>query len=87
MDDYIPLPSSFDIHEYHIMERFCLSITDDKLRDTMSGSIRGRGAFRRFKDNMRRYNIEEDWYKYRDEALKQIAIEWCEENDIDFTDE
>lgn len=83
-EDYVPLPSKFDIHEYSIMERFCLSIADDKLRDTMYRSIKGSGAFRRFKDNIRRYNIEEDWYKYQYEALKQIAIEWCEENDIDF---
>lgn len=25
-DDYIPLPSQFDIHEYAMMEKFCLSL-------------------------------------------------------------
>lgn len=28
-DDYISLPAKFDIHEYAIMEQFCLSINDD----------------------------------------------------------
>lgn len=81
-DDYIALPSNYDIDEYSIMEEFCLSIEDDELSDIMYSSIKGRGAFRRFKDNIHRYNIAEDWYNYRYEALKQIAIEWCRENGI-----
>ena len=70
-DDYLSLPSQFDIHEYEIMERFCLSMADDEIRDSMYGSIKGSGAFRRFKDNIHRYNLAEDWYKYREEAIKQ----------------
>lgn len=85
-EDYIALPSKFDIHEYAIMERFCLSIDDDRIRETMYGSIQGKGAFRRFKDNINRYGIAEDWYKYRDGAIRQMAIDWCEENGIQFTD-
>ena len=85
-DDYISVPSKFEIHEYEIMERFCLSITDNEIRENMYRSIKGSGAFRRFKENIHRYNIAEDWYKYREEAIKQIAMDWCEENDIKFTD-
>lgn len=29
-DEYLELPSAFDIHEYEIMERFCLSVADQK---------------------------------------------------------
>jgi hypothetical protein len=48
-------------------------------------SIKGSGAFRRFKDNIRRFNLKEDWYRYRDESIREIAVEWCEENSISFT--
>jgi hypothetical protein len=85
-DDYIPLPSKFDIHEYAIIERFCLSIDDDEVSETLYRSIKGKGAFRRFRANIQRFNIEDDWYKYRDKAIKQIAIDWCEANDIKCTD-
>ena len=51
-DHYIPLPDRFEIHEYQIMERFCLSVDDDDLRDDLCDAIRGRGAFRRFKDRV-----------------------------------
>lgn len=83
-DLWIPLPSKFDINEYSIMERFCLSLTNDKLRDIMYYSIKGKGAFRRFKNNIRKYRIEQDWYEYRHESLKAVAIEWCEENGIEY---
>ena len=85
-DHYLPLPTKFDIHEYRIMERFCYSVDDDDMRDDLCNAIRGRGAFRYFKDRIHWYGIAEDWYRYRDEALKEIAIAWCEENDIQFTE-
>jgi len=86
-DKYVPLPDKYDINEYNIMERFCLSITDEKISDELYHSIKGSGAFRRFKENIYRYGIENDWYKYRDQALKEIAIDWCRENGIEFVDE
>jgi hypothetical protein len=45
-------------------------------------SLQGKGAFRRFKDNVILLGIEKDWYSFRDERYKQFAIEWCQENDI-----
>lgn len=48
-DDYISLPSQFDIHEYDIMEKFCLSIKDQKISDDLSSAIKDRGAFQQFK--------------------------------------
>lgn len=38
------------------------------------------------KDRIRRYNIEDEWYKYKEERLKELAIRWCEENEIDYVD-
>jgi hypothetical protein len=83
--NYLPLPNKFDIHEYAIMERFCYSVEDPKLSDELSSQIRGSGAFRRFKDAIHRYSIEDDWYRFRDQALEEIAIEWLESNGIAFT--
>ncbi|MEA4900478.1 hypothetical protein [Desulfitobacterium sp.] len=55
-DHFIPLPSKFDVHEYEIMERFCLSLDNERLSRLMYDSIKGSGAFRRFKENIDRYN-------------------------------
>ena len=85
-EHYLPLPTTFDIHEYSIMERFCLSVDDEDMRDDLCNAIRGRGAFRRFKDRMQLYGMAEEWYQYRDEALREIAMAWCEEHGIPYTE-
>src|SRR5262252_10165055 len=40
-DHYLPLPDRFEIHEYQIMEQFCLSVDDEDIRDDLSDAIRG----------------------------------------------
>ena len=85
-DHYLPLPDRFEIHEYSIMERFCLSVDDEDMRDDLCDAIRGRGAFRRFKDRMQLYGMAEEWYRYRDAALREIAVAWCKEHGIPYTE-
>ena len=85
--DYLKLPSKFDIDEYEIMERFCLSFPDGEVSDVLPGKIRGSGAFRRFKDAIYQYGIENDWFKYRDEGYKEIAIAWLESNGLAYSDD
>ena len=85
-DDYIELPSQFDIHEYQIMEDFCYDVEDEELSAKLLNRIRGRGAFRNFKDAIHEYGIADDWYAFRAAAFKQIAVDWLEENDIPYTD-
>lgn len=82
--DYISLPTKFDIDEYRVMERFCLSMDDPEMSDLLYSLIKGSGAFRRFKDAIYRYGIEDEWHSYRNNALKEIAIEWCREHGIEF---
>jgi hypothetical protein len=45
-------------------------------------AIHGAGAFRMFQDAVRRRRIESDWFAFRAEALRQIALDWCEEHHI-----
>ena len=83
-DSYLPLPDRFEINEYRIMEQFCLSVDDEDMRDDLCDAIRGRGAFRRFKDRIQAYGIAEDWYQYRDAALRESAMAWCEAHEIPY---
>lgn len=75
---FFRLPSRFDIHEYSIMERFIWSLPEGRVQDTLENAIRGRGAFRRFKDAVYRFGIEEKWYDFQEAKYREIAIEWCE---------
>jgi hypothetical protein len=86
-EDFIALPDKFKIHEYSIMERFCLSLSDDATRDELLHAIRGSGAFRRFRDEIYRMDIEDDWYRFRGQALKRIAVDFLEGEGIEFVDD
>lgn len=62
---FFALPSTFDIHEYSIMEKFIWSLPEGRIRDSLERAVRGRGAFRRFKDSIYRYGVEQDWYDFQ----------------------
>jgi hypothetical protein len=82
--DFIMLPNKYDVHEYQIMEKFCISIANKDISEALYNAIKGRGAFRRFKEKLNRYEIADQWYEYREEAIRQIVIDWCESNHIPF---
>ena len=84
-EEYLPLPSKFDIHEYAIMERFSRSRDDRELRERLLYCIQGFGAFRLFKDAIRDFGIVDDWYLFRQVALEEIAIEWLDASGIPYT--
>ena len=69
------------------MEDFCIAYPNEAMSEDLLDLIRGSGAFRRFKNYINRYGIEQDWYNYRDNAYKEIAIAWLEENGITYTDD
>lgn len=80
----IMLPTRYDINEYEMMEDFTETIDDTRLQNQLYISLNGNGAFRRFKDTCINFDIINDWYKFRDERYKEIAINWCKENNIEF---
>src|ERR1035438_5774387 len=81
-DCFVRLPTKFDVHEWSIMEDFSHSVESDAIREDLLFAIHGAGAFRHFKDTLRRCGIEQEWFSFRDEALRDIAVEWCEEHKI-----
>ena len=80
----IMLPTRYDINEYEMMEDFVETIEDTRLQNQLYISLKGSGAFRRFKDTCINFYIINDWYKFRDEKYKELAINWCKDNNIEF---
>ena len=81
-DRFQQLPTKFDVHEWAIMQDFSNSVASDRVREDLLNAIHGSGAFRHFKDTLRRHQIESAWFEFRAEALRQIAIDWCKEHYI-----
>lgn len=82
-DRYISLPDRFDINEYEMMEHFLWYIKDDDARHALDRAMRGRGAFRRFRDKLHELGLEDQWYEYRESKYERIARDWCEVNNIE----
>jgi hypothetical protein len=72
------------LHEWSIMERFGQGRESARERDELLDSLHGRGAFRMFKSAIRRLGIEQQWYRFRDSALEEIAKHWLESNGLDY---
>src|ERR1017187_25681 len=77
-DRFKGLPTKYDVHEWEIMRDFADTVESEKVGEELLNAIHGAGAFRYFKDTVRRRGIETKWFEFRDEALKEIAREWCE---------
>lgn len=83
-DNFVKLPSKFDIHEWEIMNEFAHNIEDEKISKEILDAIHGSGAFRMFRYVTNQYNLRERWFSYRGQVFRKIAIEWCEKNGIDY---
>jgi len=81
---FLSLPTKFDVHDWAIMQDFSLEQQNDRIREELMDVIHGTGAFRHFKSTIHRLGIEKDWYRFREEAIKEIAIEWLEEHHLQY---
>lgn len=86
-EDWLELPTSYDIHAWEIMREFSDAVDDERLRNELLDAIHGKGAFRHFKDTIRHRGIEAEWRRFHDEALTAIARSWLEHNEIAYIEE
>lgn len=82
--NYESIPSSYDINEYRMMEQFCYFVEAKDDQAALFDAIEGRGAFRRFKDKVNQLGLADEWYEFRDNCYKQIAIDFCEASEIEY---
>lgn len=84
-EEFFQLPDQFDIHEYKIMEDFCLAFDDRQVGQDLLRRIKGAGAFRRFKNAIYSMGIENVWHEFKRDELEKIAVEWLEENELAYS--
>jgi len=79
---FLPLPSQIEADEWRMMAEFAAGIDDDAVRDELSRACRGSGAFRCFKDAVHRLGVADEWYAYRNDGYRRLAVDWCEANEV-----
>jgi len=84
---FIEGPDKFEFHEYRRMEEFIGSLADAHAADQLWRAIKGKGAFRCFKDTLHRLGLQDQWYRHRDEAMKAFVIAWAQQNHVPYEDD
>ena len=79
--DFWSWPDRFEVHEWSIMERFSQR-QNDRAWQALLGAVHGSGAFRHFRSAVERLGLLDAWYRYRGEAIEQIARDWLEEHKL-----
>lgn len=83
-DFWVRVPGRYEQNEYGMMEDFIYSRDNETVQEWLSNAIRGRGAFRRFRGACERFHILDDWYDFEEDAKRNQAIRWCEDNGIEY---
>jgi hypothetical protein len=76
-----PLPSWV---WYQDMADFAETITDERAGRRLLRAIQGRGAFRRFKDELHQeyLGLLPAWYAFRDARATRRAVQWLADNSL-----
>lgn len=83
---FLCFPTKYGIRQYRIMENFIAQLSTGKIQDELAHAIRGKCAFRRFKQFVRFHGLEQHWYNYLAEAYRELAIRWCAEDGLEHTE-
>lgn len=84
-NEYLRLPSQYELHEYRIMERFAAEMEDIRVQQELFSALRRNRPYRRFKDTVNFFGIQETYYAYRFVAFCRIARDWCEAYEVPYT--
>lgn len=80
--DYILLPDKLEVNEYQIMTDFAYSMDDNKKMNILLNELNGRGAFRNFSNKVKSLGLNKKWYEFRENSYKEVAIKWCDDNNL-----
>ena len=79
-EDYIQLPVKDESYELNIMKEFCNSFSDVSIPDKIENE-------EDLKKIIQEKNLLCEWYDYREYREREIAIEWCNEHNIEYINE
>ena len=88
LDRYETIPKAESYEGYRDMQAFIATVEDDHLAELLEVAINGKGAFRRFKDVLLNYPKErERWFEFKDDRMKERALEWLDDIDVILVEE
>ena len=72
---------------YRIMEDFAMGLSEGPEREFLDRTLSWKKPFSNFKAALSQFpELKEVWFKHHDARLKEIALKWLAEHEIDFDD-
>ncbi|GDY20190.1 hypothetical protein LBMAG56_15350 [Verrucomicrobiota bacterium] len=83
---FVVAPAMFDFHEYGHMAQFIRTVADVDAAEQLRRAIKGKGAFRHFKNTAARLGVLHDWFRFRDDAMKRFVVAWADAKGVPYED-
>jgi len=85
-DRYLPIEPVPSWVGYEIMSDFVETLSEGKVQDELDRALQKRRPFRRFKDVLLNYPpLQEDWFRFHEQAFIKIIQEWLADNGVEVT--
>lgn len=86
LDRFVAIPKRESSEAYEDMVDFADTVTDAHLRDLLDVALRGKGAFRRFKDVLLGYPAErERWFRFEERRRREAIEAWAREEGVEIS--
>ncbi|HEY3439136.1 MAG TPA: UPF0158 family protein [Paludibaculum sp.] len=81
---YLALPDQSDYDELDWMREYALGVKDRRVGNKLMDATDRPHPFRRFKDVAQELGEIDGWHQFRDQQLRAVALDWCEENEVEW---
>lgn len=86
-DDFIAVPTQRDLNLGQAMIWEFVSKEIPGLEQKVREIFSRKGAYRRYRDFLEYNGLVDKWHAFENARVKEVLIEWCEENGISLEDE
>ncbi len=83
-EDYISLPSQYELHEKQIMEDFTDTGTSGETANRLWRALESRHPYRNFKQAIHDTGVAPEYYAFRSLTFLRMAEEWCRDHKVRF---
>ncbi len=85
-EEYLEMPSKYDLHEEKVMAQFCETIEKEDIKNYLLKTLSGNTAAENFNKFVDEFELHDSWASHRNNAIKQIAIDFFTKHSIPFED-
>lgn len=84
---YLAIPERLPQQDKMLMELFAYGLGDLDLINEFLGALKKNKPFKRFKQLLDKYDMWNNWNEFKEEDIRNDAINWLVENDIKLVDD